>query len=591
MPIENFGLLIDLGLILLSATAFNFIARYFKQPPILSFIFAGIAIGPLFLGSLGLSFNGIRLGITKVEEILVLSELGIAFLLFYVGIDSNISKLKEFGKIAFIGTIAQVVITLSLVLLFNSILGVLSLEQAIYFGVIMSFSSTAIVVKLLSDAKKINTLESRLMLSFLLTQDFLAILAISFLSNFQNIYSSQIIIELFTKIIILIILAYLLNRILYQKVFYFATKSDELFLLTTTSCVFLFMFVCYVLELPISIGAFIAGLSISNLPYTVEMLGKIRSLRDFLGTIFFVTLGIQINPSFLTFSFELAIFVLFILLIIKPLAYFLTSISFGYGGKTSFLVALSLTQVSEFSFIIASQGKSILEQTPGFYSFIILVIAFSIGLTPYFMKYSDKLYNFFSSNLKFLVNNVRKIKYFYRKLNTLSNVKKSYSDHIVIFGAGTIGSGIISAFKDKHDLIAIDNNPEIILKLIKQKTSCIYGSLETQEVWDKANLEKSKIVAIAIPFNNYVPLLIKKLKEKNESCVIFARCHYFNDALTLYEAGADFVIMPQVAGTNLFIKKMAEFIEKGKVYEISNYQQAFMDYLKEKAKEERETNY
>ncbi|MEM4390763.1 MAG: cation:proton antiporter, partial [Candidatus Diapherotrites archaeon] len=138
MPIENFGLLIDLGLILLSATAFNFIARYFKQPPILSFIFAGIAIGPLFLGSLGLSFNGIRLGITKVEEILVLSELGIAFLLFYVGIDSNISKLKEFGKIAFIGTIAQVVITLSLVLLFNSILGVLSLEQAIYFGVIMS---------------------------------------------------------------------------------------------------------------------------------------------------------------------------------------------------------------------------------------------------------------------------------------------------------------------------------------------------------------------------------------------------------------------------------------------------------------------
>ncbi|MEM4261800.1 MAG: cation:proton antiporter, partial [Candidatus Diapherotrites archaeon] len=331
MPIENFGLLIDLGLILLSATAFNFIARYFKQPTILSFIFAGIAIGPLFLGSLGLSFNGIRLGITKVEEILVLSELGIAFLLFYVGIDSNISKLKEFGKIAFIGTIAQVVITLSLVLLFNSILGVLSLEQAIYFGVIMSFSSTAIVVKLLSDAKKINTLESRLMLSFLLTQDFLAILAISFLSNFQNIYSSQIIIELFTKIIILIILAYLLNRILYQKVFYFATKSDELFLLTTTSCVFLFMFVCYVLELPISIGAFIAGLSISNLPYTVEMLGKIRSLRDFLGTIFFVTLGIQINPSFLTFSFELAIFVFFILLIIKPLAYFLTSISFGYG--------------------------------------------------------------------------------------------------------------------------------------------------------------------------------------------------------------------------------------------------------------------
>ncbi len=591
MVLAGFGLLVDLGLILFFATLLNFIAKYFNQPSILAFIIAGILIGPFGLGSLGIEINGVELGITNNEQIAVLSELGIAFLLFYVGIDSNVSKIRELGKVAVVGTTLQVLITIAFVVIANALLGVLSFQQALYLGAIMSFSSTAIVVKILTDARKINTLESRLMLGFLLVQDFLAVLAISFLGSLESLESLSsfgFIFTLLLKIFSLMAIAYLLNRLLYEKMFFFASKSEELFFLLVTSLVFLFIFICYFFDLPISIGAFIAGISISSLSYTPEVLGKIRSLRDFFGTVFFVTLGIQVTPSFMSFSLELAVFVLLVLLIIKPLSYFLTGISFGYGGRTSLLVALGLAQISEFSFIVASQGKHVLDQTQGLYSFIILVIAFSMALTPYSMKYSDKVYGLFAEHLGSLVRIVRKVKYFYRKMSSLSNVSKSYSNHIVVFGAGTIGNGIVNAFKESYEMIAIDNDPEVAGRLIKNKVNFIYGSFENPEVWERASLEKAKVIAIAAPFNAYSIPLIKKVKEKNKQCIIFARCHYFSDALALYDAGADFVIMPQVAGANLFIKKIGEYLEKGKVYEVSNYQSVFMDYLKEKAREEKE---
>lgn len=587
MQIEGINLLLHLGLILLSATFFNYIAKLLKQPPLLGYILAGIFIGPLGLGSSGIMFGSIPLGVTTTDEILILSELGVAFLLFSVGIESDISKMRYLGKVAVLGTIAQVGLTTVLVALFNHVLGILSFEQALYLGLIISFSSTTIVVKLLSDARAINSLEARLMIGFLLMQDFLVILAMPLLANFDKLASAEIILNIFGQVALLLAVAFALNRHVYPRLFAFAAKSEELFFLSAMSSVFIFIFLSYMLGISIAVGAFIAGVTISTLPYNLEVLNRIRGVRDFLGTIFFVTLGIQITLKFVSFPLELGLFVVLIVFLLKPIVFFITTISSGFGGRTSIAVALGLTQVSEFSFIIANQGKPILEQTPGLYSFVVLIISISMALTPYLMGSSEAIHRFVESRVDFFVRQLRKVTYFYRKINAMTNVTEKHSKHIVVFGAGTIGSGIISAFIGKNDLVAIDSDSDIVAKMIRQGVNTIYGTIDNRDIWHKAHVEKANVIVLALPFHKSSLELIRHIRFANPRAVIFARCHYFGDALALYDVGVDFVIMPQVAGTNLFIKKISEYLEHGKVHEISNYQGAFMDYLKEKSREER----
>ena len=283
MAVEGLTLLLDLGIILLAATALNFVARLFNQPSLLAYIAAGIIVGPVGLGSLGLTFAGVPIGVTTTEEILILSELGVAFLLFSIGIESNFSKLAELGKIAVIGSVVQVALTALLVFVFNSFLGILSFEQSVYLGLIMAFSSTTIVVKILSDEHEINSLHGRLMIGFLLIQDVLVILALPLLDNLSD-FSTSLIFPLILNVVVLLAVAYLLNKYIYPRLFNFASQSDELMFLAGMSSVFIFIFLAQFMDFSIAVGAFVAGVTLSTLPYNLEVLNRIRGVRDFLAT-------------------------------------------------------------------------------------------------------------------------------------------------------------------------------------------------------------------------------------------------------------------------------------------------------------------
>jgi CPA2 family monovalent cation:H+ antiporter-2 len=586
MPV--FGLLFDLGFILLAATLLNMIAKVLNQPPLLAYILAGILIGPIGLGSLGLSFAGINIGVTTSEQILLLSELGVAFLLFSIGIETNISKLKELGKVAFFGTILQVLITAGFVLLLSSFLNLLSFEQALYLGIIISFSSTTIAVKLLSDSRQITTLHGRLMIGFLLVQDLIAIIALPLLENIANILSLEIVAALFIKVAAILGMAFFLNRFIYPKLFEFAAKSEELFFLSAMSSVFVFIFLSQMLNFSIAVGAFIAGITISNLPYNVEILHRIRGVRDFLATIFFVTLGIQITPSFAEISLQLVILMLFVLIILKPLVFFLITFFSGYGGKAGIAVGLGLMQISEFSFIIANQGKPVLEATPGLYQFIILLISISMAITPYVMDFSGKAHSIINQFFGKAVQLIRALKFPYRKFNKLEKIDSDLSGHVIVFGGGTIGSSIISyLINSGNKVVVIDQDPEVVLSMISQGIDSVYGFAENSDIWEKTAIQKAKIIVIAAPYSHSFVSIVKKMKKINPKAPIFARAHYFKEASQLYNAGADFVIMPQVAGANLFIKKIAEYLETGDIWKIGNYQSIFAEYLRNKAEEEK----
>ncbi len=587
MAVEGITLLLDLGLILLAATLFNYVTKALNQPPLLAYIAAGIFIGPLGLGATGLEFQGISLGVSTTEEILLLSELGVAFLLFSIGVESNFSKLIELGKISIIGSAVQVALTALLVFIFNHFLGLLSFEQSVYLGLIVAFSSTTIVVKILADNYEINTLHGRLMIGFLLIQDVLVILALPLLDNIANVFNASLIVPLVLKVIALLAIAFALNRLVYPKVFEFASQSDELFFLTTMSSVFIFIFISFILNFSMAVGAFVAGVALSTLPYNLDAIHKIRGVRDFLATIFFVTLGIQITPSFISFPVMLAIVLIGIVFVFKPLIYYAITLLSGYGGRISLMVALGLAQASEFSFIIATQGREILDQTPGLYSFLIVLIAGSMALTPYFMNSTGFVYNLIHKLLGKAILPFKKSKFLHSKIWGLEELPSTLGNHIVIVGGGVVGSRIASKLHNDYKIVVYDNDSTVVAENMKHGIDSTYGAVDNEEIWRKLNLEKARALILAVPRAASTFPLLTYARKTNKKLGIFARARYYTDALTLYRLGADLVVMPQVLAGDKFAEKVSDYFKTGKIDKPTLPDKDYFHDLEERAKKER----
>ncbi len=586
-PLLDFTLLFDIGLILFSATLFNYLARFFKQPNLLAYLMAGVFIGPIVLGAMNLNIGGFPLGITNLNDVALLSELGVAFLLFGVGVETDFSKLIGMGKTLLFGGLIQVVLTVLISFIGTSFLG-LNFEQGIFIGLILAFSSTLIVVKILSDTHEINTLQGRIMIGFLLVQDLLVMLVLPLTNNLTNSITLTFILTILGKGLLIIAIAYLLNKTIYPGLYRFAVQSDELLFLASLSSAFIFILLAVALDFPIAVGAFIAGVSLSTLPYSLEVFNKIRGVRDFFATIFFVTLGIQITFNFGSIPIELMLFILLIVFLLKPLLFFLITLLSGYGGKISLVVALGLAQVSEFSFILANQGKSILDATPNLYSFLLLTIAFSMIASPYLNHYSNKLYELLD---KFILTkffpNLKENKLLHHKLTMLESIPEQFVEHIVIAGGGTMGYAIATALKGKQEMILIDHDPETVFDYIKKGIYSIYGEANNIEVLEKVKVDSAKLLILAIPDVKTGVTALRYAKKKNPKIKVFARAHYYRDALKYYENGADFVIMPHIIGSNEFIKQISAFLETGKIKTIFHFEDEFMDYLKEKVKEEK----
>ncbi len=589
VSIEAAALLVDLGLIVISATVFNYIFRVLKQPNLLAYIIAGIVIGPIGLGAIKLTLGGIPLYVLNLEDIKLLSELGIAFLLFSVGIETDFSKLKSIGKTAVIGTLLQVGIISTAVFFLTYYLNMLPFEESIYLGAILSFSSTMVVVKLLSDSRTIDTLHGRLMIGFLLMQDVLIVIFLPLLSNLAEVLSTAYVVDLAFSSFAMLAITFALMKYFFPKIYKFSAESSELLYLVSISTCFLFIFISqYVLGLPMALGAFLAGIALAPLPYNLQIYDEIRGFRDFFVTIFFVTLGIQLTFAFSTESIVLFGFMLFIALIFKPIVFYFITLLSGHGGKIALMVALSLGQVSEFSFILANQGLLAGYVSPELFSLTILTVAITMVITPYVFKYEEKVYKTSKQllvKLPFLNDN----SFLHREIKDLEKTIP-LENHIVIVGGGTMGSSIAEALYKKVPVVVLDQNPEVLRVLMKKGINTIYGTAANRYSWEKLYIEKAKILIMAIPNVPAALKIIKYARTESPDLLIFAKAHYYSDALKLYQNGADWVVLPQILSSNLTLKSIGSYIETGKKNEFVNFKDEFVNYLKEKAKEETDMN-
>ena len=382
-------------------------------------------------------------------------------------------------------------------------------------------------------------------------------MALSVLTTISD-FSFYFLILSIIKGVVVFLVAIWSSKFLFPTIFEFAAKSQELLFIAAVSVSFIFSILFYYIGFSIAIGAFVAGVTLANLPYNIEIIGKVKSLRDFFAVIFFVSLGMELLLG--TFESLLKPLLVFIILIIllKPLITMFLCSFFGYKKRTSFSTSISLAQISEFSLIIVAQGLFLGHISQEIFSLTVILAVITIVLTSYFIKYEDKFYLKLSGILEIfdrLTGTYNELEYIPRKKH-----------EVILCGYNRIGYSIVNTLKRlKKKLLVVDFNPEVIRELIDKKIPCIYGDVGDLEILERINLKNAKMVISTVPTRRDNLLLIKKTKEKNKKAIVFVTASQVEGALKLYDIGADYVILPHFLGgehVSLLIEDFTADIKK-----------------------------
>jgi Kef-type K+ transport system membrane component KefB len=534
--------LLYISLIVAISALLTILARIIKQPPIIAYLIAGIIVGPLVLNWIGIS--SLSTGILQS-----FARIGVAFLLFIVGLSLDFRLLKEIGKASTITGIIQVAIITFLGTLLSIFLGFDNLT-ALYIGVALAFSSTVVVVKILSDKKELETLHGKIAVGILIIQDILASIALMVLPVIKEINENNIIqiLEKFGAAIVLIVFVFLLAKFAFNRFMNYLAKSQETLFLFGIAWALALATIFYALGFSMEIGALIAGMSLASSKYALDLEGKMKPLRDFFIVLFFVFFGSQLTTitwSLLKVAIILSIFVM----IIKPLIAMYILKFLGYTKRTNFLASISLAQVSEFSLILVMLGFSIGQLNQEIMNLSVLVALITIGLSTYAMNYSHKLTENLSGFLSL----------FEGKIKQKDECKNNCYD-IILIGYHRIGFKLFETLKNLNKkLLIVDYNPKVVLNLQDKKIASIYGDVGNKNFLNDLPLAKAKLIISTIPEESSNILIKEVLKEHKSAATFIATVEQPRQAIDLYNEGIDYVLIPHHLGGEFAAHMIKDF--------------------------------
>jgi Kef-type K+ transport system membrane component KefB/Trk K+ transport system NAD-binding subunit len=545
---------IELAVILFIAFVVSYIAKSFKQPLVIGYIVAGIIISPFIL----------KLGASQ-EIIKIFSEFGIAFLLFMVGLHLNPKIIREIGASSLFVGLIQIVLTFILGFLVSLQLLNFNLITSIYIGIALSFSSTIIIMKLISDKRQLDTLYGKLSIGILIIQDFAAIAVLMIISSVSG-NSNQSLLEFASRSLLmggsLIVLLFLIGVFILPKVTKSIAKSQELLFLFSIAWAFvisaLFMYIGFSLE----IGALIAGMVLSLSPYSTEISSRIRPIRDFFLIIFFIILGLNVNITSISSIIYPAIILSILALLFKPIIIMALLAVMGYTKRTNFVTGTTLAQISEFSLIVLGLGVAVGHIAPEILYMLTLTGIITITLSTYMIIYSNAFYK--------LMERPASI---FQKTNLKRKRKIGKKYDAILFGYNRMGFSILKSLqKVKKKYLVVDFNPDTVENLNKLRIPSLYGDAYDQDLIDDLPIDKIKIAISTVPDFETNYLLIEDIRRVNPDAIIIARAHTIDDAFNLYKKGANYVLTPHFLGGE-YLAKM-----------IKDYKIDKKDYQKEKEK-------
>lgn len=518
----------EIAVFLVVAAIGGIVARLLKQPLLVGYLFSGIA----------LSFFGF---IKSPEEIADLGRIGIALLLFLVGLEMKLSEIPTLGKVALITGLGQIIFTSVVGFFLSLALGFPPLAS-VYIAVALTFSSTIIIVKLLSEKGDLGSLYGKISVGFLLIQDLVAVLILMFLAGIrQGSLSPSIFLFITLKALVLFGLTwYLSKRILPRFFDRITSRSPEILFVTAIAWALgVSALVGGPLGFSFEIGGFLAGLALSNLPEHLGVSAKTRPLRDFFLVIFFLSLGSQLLiKDFAAVLVPGIIFSLFVL-IGNPLIVMILMGIMRYKKRTSFLASVTVAQISEFSFILMAMGLTLGHVGEGEAATVIVVGIITMVASTYLILGADKIYAKIKNSLSI-----------FERKNPKENVflmDREISDHIVLIGANRMGTVLIKFLKRKGEkILVIDHNPKVFSELSADNIPVLFGDCDDPEVLDLAKLGLSRLVISSVPHLDDNLLILEHIKALQRKPVSIFKAVTKGDATRLYEAGATYVLVPEI---------------------------------------------
>lgn len=531
---------VSIVILLGAALVGGMIAHRLRQPVILGYLLVGVAVGPHAFGL-----------VSDLAMVEAAATIGVALLMFTLGLEVSISQLRQVGKVGLWGGIAQIVVTFALGVAVGSTLFGWSLTQAALFGLVISLSSTMVCLKILMDRGELDSVHGRIMIAILILQDISVVLMMVVVpllgGTAENFFLALTIATgkaiLFVGIAIVLglwVLPWLMGRV-------GGVRSRELFLLTVLVLCLGAALGTYIFGLSVVFGAFVIGLVLRETRFAHRALAEITPLRDIFAALFFISLGMLLSPKFVFDNWLLIVMTVAIIIFIKFLVVSGIVRFFGYSGGISLLVGAGLFQIGEFSFILAQLGVNIGIISNQFYSLILASAIITIILTPLSMSLASRLYPKLAPAPGV------------RELETPLPVSElaEVVNLVVIAGYGRVGQNVAQGLRDAgvpYTVIEID--PERIFEMRCGGTDCIYGDASNVHVLSQVDLAKAKALVVTFPDPLAVVSTVRAALRLNPKLKIVARVHRKREAELLKSLGVTELISPEYEASLEFLRRV-----------------------------------
>ena len=510
---------------------------------------------------IGLFITGIVLGhvVNDTSLISTLSELGVIFLLFIIGLEFSAEKFSAIKRYALIGGILQVIITTSLITLLGFALN-LSWNNALFLGFLVAFSSTAIVMKVMQQRHITHSVQGRVTLGILIFQD-IAVIVVILLTPILGGESVEV--HLLPQ---LIVKAVGLGLIIFAGAKWFIplalrdaarTKNRDLFLLLTLFICMGTTFATSLIGIGPELGAFIAGLLISNTEYSHQTLGYIQPFQDVFMSLFFISIGLMVNLHLFLANIGIIVLLTIIIVMINFSATFITGMALKLPTKISVSIAILLSQIGEFSFVLAKEGMSYGLMTNEFFSIFLGVSILTMSLTPFLEKATPQIVKLFHRMPHFQVDD---------ELKTLPEeleAEPEVEDHVILVGLGRNGKHIAKACRQFHIPIRIvDMNPTIVENQQALGLPIIYGKASNESVLKELNITSAQCIVISASTYEETMKTIDAARRLNPDIHVIVRTRYLKSIDEVIEAGADEVIPKEFETSIMMFTRIMDYYNK-----------------------------
>ncbi|NOU09243.1 MAG: hypothetical protein HOO98_04385 [Nitrospira sp.] len=526
----------DLAIVFLAAVAGGVLARLAGQPLILGYVLGGIAIGPFTPGPT----------ISGSHTFDLFAEIGVILLMFSIGLEFSVKDLMRVKWVALAGGPLGILLSVGLAILMGSLIG-WSTIQSIVIGAVISMASTMVLARLLVDRGELRSKHGRVMIGITLVEDVAVVAMTVLMPALGEFDSGRLLVigqALAKALLILVPVGYLGTKVIPPIMTHVArTQNQELFLLVTLAISLGTAAVTQMVGLSLALGAFLAGLIISASNYGHETLARLLSLRDAFVALFFVTIGILIDPRVIVDNLSLLATMIGLIVAGKLLIWTTVVRLFGYPWMTAFLVGIGLTQIGEFSFVLVQVAKTAGHVGSEVYNATLAASLITILMNAALVRYVPG----------WLVQ--RRLTHDQSDIVSWPPEGEPLRQHVVLCGFGRVGSSLGKAL-DAFGLsyVVIDRNPDIIRRLQVQHTACLYGDASHRELLVKAGAADASLIIVALPEIEPAALTVGRIRDLNPKVPIVARAHGLAEAERLGALGATEVIQPEVEASATLIR-------------------------------------